>query len=175
MNHITKKNADHSSGNGQSNITDSTEHTQNAAENSGQDTFGQMLGEIVWLMTQSSFHKELFLYELEPMVLRPLSLKQFRIYRMQDRPAAVIFWAKVSEEVEQRLVEGNVRMKPTDWQSGDRYWVVDVVAPYGQAEALIKDLHKKLTPDGVMHYLKTTPDGEKQVIEIGPEDETQPN
>ncbi|MPQ75942.1 toxin-activating lysine-acyltransferase [Hydrogenovibrio sp. JE_KL2] len=148
---------------------------QQTPEQQHQDTFGQMLGEIVWLMSQSPYHKGLFIYELEAMVFLPLSLKQFRIYRMEDRPAAAIFWAKVSDDVEERLKEGNVRMKPADWQSGEKYWVVDVIAPYGQAEKLVEDLHKKINPEGSLFYLKTSAQGEKEVVEVKADDEAQPS
>lgn len=130
------------------------------------ETYGQMLGEIVWLMTQSPLHKEFFIFELESMVMRPMALQQFRIYRTEKQPAAVVFWAKVSDEVEQRLKEGNARLKAADWQSGDKYWIVDVVAPFGKAEEVIADVHKKVIPDGSLFYLKTNLQGEKEVIEV---------
>lgn len=135
------------------------------------ETFGQMLGEIVWLMTQSPLHKEFFISELESMVMRPLAMKQFFIYRAENnQPAAVVIWAKVSDEVEQRLMQGNVRMKASDWQSGDKCWVVDVIAPFGKAEKVIADVRKKIAPEGSLFYLKTNLQGEKTVVELKSDD-----
>ncbi len=139
-------------------------------QNQPSDTFGQVLGEVVWLMMQSPLHKEFFLYELESMVLRPMALQQFQIYRNNNQPGAVVFWAKVSNEVEQRLMQGNARMKGPDWQSGEKYWVVDVVAPFGKAEEVLADVHKKIVPDGSLFYLKTNIQGEKQVVELKADD-----
>ena len=50
-------------------------------------------------------------------------------------PAAIAIWASVSGEVEAKIKEqikaGSfpVRLKATDWKSGDKVWLLDVIAP----------------------------------------------
>jgi len=129
-------------------------------------TVGQMLGEIVWLMTQSPIHRERFISELETSVLRPLSLNNYRLYKDDSLPRAVVFWAKVSDEVQERLKQGNARLKAEDWNSGNHYWVVDIVTPFGQAEKIIQDLQKQINPEGSVFFLRNFPDGTKQVEEV---------
>ena len=36
----------------------------------------------------------------------------------------MVLWALVNEEVEQRLAAGNAKMRPQDWRSGEKLWVV---------------------------------------------------
>jgi hypothetical protein len=43
--------------------------------------------------------------------------------------AGVVLWVFVDDEVEARLVSGNARLRPQDWKSGDRLWIVEAVAP----------------------------------------------
>ena len=43
-------------------------------------TMAQVLGEIVWLMSQSPLHKQMFIADLEWMVMTPALLGQFRLY-----------------------------------------------------------------------------------------------
>ena len=98
--------------------------------NMAEKTVAAILGEIAWLMSQSPAHKHLFLADLEWLVMPPVLLKQFKIYYGKDRPVAVALWAQVSEEVEKRLEAGDMRLRPQDWRSGDRNWLLGVILPF---------------------------------------------
>lgn len=62
----------------------------------------------------------------------------------QEKPVGVVFWAFVNDEVAQRLVGGDKRLRPQDWKSGDKREVVEIVAPFGRAEEMVKDLERAL-------------------------------
>jgi cytolysin-activating lysine-acyltransferase len=64
----------------------------------------------------------------------------------QAKPIGVAFWGTVNDEVEQRLAVGTTRLRPQDWKSGERLWVVEVIAPFGGAEEMVKDLKAKVFP-----------------------------
>lgn len=104
----------------------------------------EVLGEIVWLMSQSSLHKQFFISDLEWLAMTPMLLQQFRLFYDKDKPVGVLFWGTVSQEVEARLAAGTSRMRPQDWKSGDRLWVVEVIAPFGGADEMVKDLKAKV-------------------------------
>ncbi len=63
------------------------------------------------------------------------------------------------EEVEARLTAGVTKLRPQDWNSGDRLWVVEAVAPFGGAEEMVKDLKANVFPDKVLRYVATGPSG----------------
>ena len=63
---------------------------------------------------------------------------------MQAQPIGVVLWGLVSAEVEARLAAGSARMRPQDWRSGNRPFVVEVIAPFGGAEAMLADLKAKV-------------------------------
>jgi cytolysin-activating lysine-acyltransferase len=71
----------------------------------------------------------------------------------------VVFWASVSEEVEARLAAGNARMRPQDWKSGDRLWLVEVIAPFGKGEEMVEDLRMKVFSGRQANTLAVTRDG----------------
>jgi cytolysin-activating lysine-acyltransferase len=107
-----------------------------------------VLGEIVWLLTQSAQHKQaFFLGDLEWMAMPPILLQQFRLFYAKDRPIGAILWAYVSDEVADRLAAGNARLRPQDWKSGDTLWVVDVIAPFSGTDEMLKDLKAKVFPE----------------------------
>ena len=116
-------------------------------------TVSGVLGEVTWLMTQSARHKTFFLSDLEWLVMAPMLLNQFRLFYGTDRPIGVALWAFVDEEVEARLAQGNARLRPQDWKCGDRLWVVDIIAPFGGEDEMLKDLKANVFADRTCKYL----------------------
>jgi cytolysin-activating lysine-acyltransferase len=116
-------------------------------------TVSAVLGEVVWLLTQSAQHKQaFFIGDLEWMVMPPILLQQFRMFHAKDKPIGVILWAYVNDEVEQRLLSGSARMRPQDWKSGDKLWIVEVLAPFGGTDEMLKDLKAKVFPDRELRF-----------------------
>lgn len=116
--------------------------TDNSSQSS--KTVSQMLGEIVWLMSQSPVHKQLFIGDLEWFAMPAILLEQFRIFYGPNAPAAVAFWAMVSEETEQRLEGGAHKLRADEWQGGDRPWLIELVAPFGAHDEILADLSKSV-------------------------------
>ena len=148
----------------------------------------EVLGEVVWLMSQSALHKQFFITDLEwpacaarnteePMT--PVLLQQFRMFYADDRPVGVLLWAFVSDEVEARLAQGITKLRPQDrprgiepnMKSGDKLWVlrqqankkVEAIAPFGGAEEMVKDLKAKVFADRELRYLSVGEGGRKGV------------
>jgi cytolysin-activating lysine-acyltransferase len=98
-------------------------------------TVSHILGEICWLMSQSNYHRHFSLGDLEWMIMPAVLAEQFRIFRSeQGPPLGVALWANLSPEIEARFcaqVESGAgaRLKPDEWKSGDRLWVVEIIAP----------------------------------------------
>jgi len=140
------------------------------SENTKQDrkktiTVGAVLGEAVWLMTQSKRHRHnFFLGDLEWLIMQPISEGQFRIFHNEGKPVAAAFWAFVSPEVEKRLEQGMSKLKLGEWRSGPQPWLIDLVAPFGGAEEIIKELQNTTLADYEFKSLQITPEGESRVV-----------
>lgn len=52
-----------------------------------------------------------------------------------------------------------VKAPPADWKSGDILWLVDLIAPYGGQEAMLKDLKTQVFAEQEMRYLAVGPQG----------------
>ena len=91
--------------------------------------------------------------------MTPVLLQQFRTFYATDRPIGVVLWATVSEEVEANLMAGTTKLRPQDWKSGIKLWVVEVIAPFGGAEEMVKDLKEKVFPEREVKYLTVSKDG----------------
>lgn len=142
-------------------------------------TVSHMLGEMVWLMTQSPTHRHFALSDLEWMIMPPLMLEQYRVFRGDTTPVGLALWAWLSEEAEKKLEAGLGRLRPDEWKSGDRLWLVDLVAPGATAEnklteKMLGDLLQTLAPqlgqakDGKLCFHRTDPKtGERTVVRVG--------
>jgi cytolysin-activating lysine-acyltransferase len=101
-----------------------------------------VLGQVAWLMMNTPDYRHFFLADLEWMILPPILLRQFKLFRADNKPVAFAAWALLSEEAEARIQSGNARLQPAEWKGGDRLWLVHVIAPLGGAEAVVKDLRE---------------------------------
>lgn len=116
-------------------------------------TMGNMLGEIVWLMTQSPGHKHFALSDLEWMVMPALLLEQYRIFRNGSQPLGVALWAYLDEEAEAKIEGGSNRLRPDEWavgmkldpkkgavrDAGGSLWLIDLIAPFNTPENKMAD------------------------------------
>lgn len=135
------------------------------AEASGRKkTVAQSLGEVVWLFARSPEHQSFRLADLEWLIMTPVLLRQFKVFYMSERPVGVALWAFVNREVERRLIHGRARLTPEDWKSGEKPWLVEVVAPFGRADAMIMSLKHGIFPDREVAYLGR--EGERLAIKM---------
>lgn len=100
-----------------------------------------MFADVVSLLLNSTVHDHLFLSDLKWLVLPPLRLGQCKMYRQKGIPVAFACWARLSPELEKEFIQ-NRRLRPNDWDTGNRYWLVDLIAPYGSSSKVIENLEK---------------------------------
>ncbi|MBI5790271.1 MAG: toxin-activating lysine-acyltransferase [Rhodocyclales bacterium] len=102
-----------------------------------------ILGPALWLYARDAAKKYLFLADIDARLMPPLVLDQCRIWFREGIPWAFVTWAKVSDEVNQRLADGIGQIAPHEWNGGPHVWLVDVVSPFEKADALIEELKLK--------------------------------
>lgn len=124
---------------------------------------GEVIGEVVWLMTQSVAHKHLFVSDLDWLLVPPVMAKQFRLFRNGDKPRAFACWAYLDEEAEKRLLSGQPRLRPGEWHGGDRAWLIDVIAPFGGLDSVLANLKQTEFKDRRLMAMRPSPDGKGMV------------
>ena len=67
---------------------------------------------------------------------------------------------------EAMLVRGTTKLRPQDWKNGDRLWVVEVIAPFGGAEEMVKDLKANVHPTREIKFLALGRDGKRETRSI---------
>jgi cytolysin-activating lysine-acyltransferase len=101
-------------------------------------TVSHILGEMAWLMTQSLLHKALPLEALEWLAMPALIHEQFYVFRDGEKPVGLALWAKCGPKAVMKLQRGMIepenRLTLEEWKSGNAIWLVDLIAPFANAE-----------------------------------------
>ena len=93
------------------------------------------IGDCAVVFSKSQAHKHYSLSDIEWMILPAVVTGQVYVAEAQHKesgarvPVAVVLWANVSAETDQRLTANTgqkLRLRPDEWQSGDIPWIIDV-------------------------------------------------
>ena len=119
----------------------------------------QILGAVAALMMESPPHQHLFLTDMKWLVIPPVRLRQYRLFRREGLPFAFVSWAMVDNDTEERLKAGAGRLRPDEWQNGDTVWVIDLIAPFGAGDEVLKDLKENVFKGQRMKTRQLSPSG----------------
>ena len=108
------------------------------------------LGETAWLLSQSKMHDRIQLDEMGALFFYPESLGQMRRWYRNGGPVGLATWAWLDSDTTDIYLEtGQI---PTGrWQSGPDLWFVDLIAPFGDATAITREL-RQIIPEGGQAY-----------------------
>jgi hemolysin-activating ACP:hemolysin acyltransferase len=90
-----------------------------------------ILGDVAWLMMESSWHRSHRVEDFARLVMPPIGQRQFRLYHHANIPVAFFSWACLSSEAESRFLADPSSLQAADWTSGDAIYLVDFVASKG--------------------------------------------
>jgi hemolysin-activating ACP:hemolysin acyltransferase len=105
--------------------------------------------QIIGVLMRSEHYKHYTLADLEWLVVPPMLAAQYRIGEAKQKtggsvPVAVVLWASVSADVDQRLAQvGNVpiRLRPDEWTSGEILWLVHAAGEPRFVRQVLKQLN----------------------------------
>ena len=124
----------------------------------------QTLGTVAWLLVHSELHKKLEMGQLATMYLPAIKSGQYLLGIENDTAVFYAAWAKMDLEQERLfLTHGPLSVTPQTWQSGDRVWVMDWVAPFGHSRQVSEHLRQRLWPQGLGRALYLPPNREREM------------
>ncbi|GKX57151.1 hemolysin C [Leminorella grimontii] len=96
-----------------------------------------ILGSAVWLWMHSPLHRETPLLALQDVLLPAIKHRQFVMAFENNRPVFYLSWAKLNEATESRYLQKDVmHLATSEWDSGERLWFIDWIAPFGHTRAM---------------------------------------
>lgn len=126
-----------------------------------------LIGPIAWLMMQQGPTRHAFIADIEWRILPALLLDQAKLYLKDEVPLGFVSWAKLSDDVAARYKRVPHQLAPADWKSGEQLWIIDLVAPFGNAREILKDLNENVFPGQTLYQLAPAQDAQTAVIEWG--------
>lgn len=137
-------------------------------------TVSHILGEMTWLLTQSPLHKAMAIGDLEWLVMPALIHEQFYVFRDGVQPVGLALWAKCGPEAVRKLEGGMIepenRLTLEEWANGDEIWLVDLIAPFANAqnrhrEVMIADLISGPLAGKAFNFHQTDPQTGKRAVQ----------
>jgi cytolysin-activating lysine-acyltransferase len=119
-----------------------------------------LLGAVSWLMMQQNATRHTLLSELEWRVMPALVLDQAKLFMRENAPIAYVSWAQLSADVAKRYQQTPHHLSASDWRSGEQIWIVDLCAPFGGMQEVIKDLRENVFPGRQIHQFTLGADGQ---------------
>lgn len=120
------------------------------------------IGAISMLAIRSDYHKHIFITDYEWLIIPPVTLKQFFLFRdKNNQPIAFVSWAKIDQETEDKLSKGITKLAPKDWNSGDKTYIIDIISPFMKQKDILLQLKNKQFKNKEIYFLQKSPDGKK--------------
>ncbi|MGP6086822.1 toxin-activating lysine-acyltransferase [Antarctobacter jejuensis] len=106
-------------------------------------------GALSFLYMRAPKYDRLAFSDMRLLIQPPIDLRFHFIRHIDGVPRAAITWAFLSAEAEAKLLSGQM-IAPRDWASGNRAWIMEVIAPYPGSNlgaGLTRTFLKALGPD----------------------------
>lgn len=135
-------------------------------------TIAHMLGEMVWVCSQSPIYKNLKISDIEWLLMPAILLEQYRVFHHEKTPIGFALWAFLSEEVEKRMNDDmeqgkRIMLTPQEWKSGERLWLMEMIVPTANEQnklthILMADLIKNVFKDKPFKFHQIHMEGGKR-------------
>lgn len=133
-------------------------------------------GEIVSVLMRQPSSRHNALGDLEWMVVPALMANQFSVAEAQSKaqgfvaPIALLLWARVSPEVDQRLssdLDRPFRLAPAEWTSGDIVWIVEACGEPRALQAMMRKVQEEKWKGHTVKFRSKGADGKPMVRALG--------
>lgn len=101
-------------------------------------------GAMFYLAGLTKTHQQRTLAQVLYAFETPLRLGQYHIFRQNGFPRGFVTFAGLSPDVEYRYAIKKKPLMDKDFTSGSSFWIVDLVAPFGQTNQIVEILKREI-------------------------------
>ncbi|XDA97392.1 toxin-activating lysine-acyltransferase [Sulfitobacter sp. LCG007] len=102
------------------------------------------LGAMLYLSALTATHRHRTLAQSVHCFETPLRLGQYNIFRQNGYPRGFVTFGGLSPEVEYGLAIEGRHLEDSDFTSGPSFWILDLVAPFGQVRQITEMLRQEI-------------------------------
>ena len=81
-------------------------------------------------------------------------------------PCAALIWARLSDDVSERMVYDNLPPNPDEWNSGQNLWFLDLIAPFRHGTDIARHIARN-PPEGPFYFGRVGRDGKIRKVVHG--------
>ena len=132
------------------------------------DALHRVVGEVAMFLGESKRHRHNFLSDLHWLVLPPVLLRQYKLARdSEGRTVGYVSWAFAGEGLAARLIEGDLRIRMSEWKGGDQALVVQLACPRAAEGRLLGAVKSEVFAGRSLQAVRRGgPDGKPRLMEV---------
>lgn len=101
-------------------------------------TFSTVLGQVTWLLSISTAHKDESIRWVDKHIYPPLVLGQLKVFRQRKNPIGLVTWA-LADGLDAFDYDAFFASEDLGrWRAGKQVQIVDVVSPFGGSDLLVE-------------------------------------
>lgn len=99
------------------------------------------LGKLFFLASYCPLHRKFPTAALSRLFAIAVNNDCVRFFENEDKKtSAALIWARLSEDVADRMIQDRVPPGEADWVSGNTLWFLDLLAPFGQGRQIARHI-----------------------------------
>ncbi|WP_239113202.1 toxin-activating lysine-acyltransferase [Shimia biformata] len=99
------------------------------------------LGKLQYLATYCPLHSKFPAVLLSRLFIPAIDNGCVRFFETAEgQVGAALIWARLGQDVVERMTLDQVPPRPEDWVSGDQLWFLDLIAPFGQGAQVARHI-----------------------------------
>lgn len=122
-------------------------------------------GVLFYLASLTQTHRSRTLAQVLYAFETPLRLGQYHIFRQNDFPRGFVTFAGLSPEAEYRYAIEDKPLSDRDFASGSSFWIIDMVAPFGQTRQMVDILKRDIPHPRVRTNRLDSDHSTKRIVE----------
>lgn len=106
------------------------------------------IGKLQFLASFCPLHQRMPAVALARIFYPAINNNCVRFFENEDgRTAAALIWARLSDEVSNRMLHDRIPPTEADWASGDTLWFLDLLAPFGHGRIVARQIARTPPPE----------------------------
>ncbi len=130
-------------------------------------------GALFYLAALTKTHRNRSLAQVLYAFETPLRLGQYHIFRQNGFPRGFVTFAGLSPEAEYRYAVKEEPLRDVDFASGSSFWIIDMVAPFGQTRKIVDMLKRDIPHPRVRTNRLSSDLSTKRIVEWTRDDQQQ--
>lgn len=112
------------------------------------------LGKLFYLASYCELHRKFPARSLSNLFFPAVSNNCVRFFENEGgMTAAALIWARLSDEVSERMLYDKVPPKPDEWVSGNNLWFLDLLAPFDHGSQVARHIARN-PPAGPFYFAR---------------------